>query len=248
MQLTYLPGGGGNRVDACKDVASVCAFTKSNLWPVSVYEYALSKGTGYMTLSGYTDSISCDEFPFNASEEGGAGANAQCATNDQQTYQAAINSLLAQVYDTDEDSLWSPRSPGTWQGGARRYTINLFDSTTDGNNIPSPYAGTWSSSANTPAGGLTLALGGINLQGNPQYQMGANGNWANSLCISLPQRQVLALTRKFYSYVTSRCFITFETPEGLTKRGLDPTDPQNWVITCESKHLLCPINPLCSSF
>lgn len=245
MQLTYKPGrvDNANRNDACKDISSVCAFTKSNLWPVDVYESALSKGKGsaYMTMSGYSDSISCDELPFNASKEGGTGANAQCVTNDEQTYQARINLLLTSIYDIQQATSWNPRNPVIWNGGRRLYTMNLFDSTTNGNNIGSPYAGTWSSSANTPASGLTMVLGGINLQDNPQYQLGVNGDVANGVCISLPQRLKLAVTKSIYSYALTGCFITFETPEDLTKRGLDPTDPQNWVITCKSDPIICHV-------
>ncbi|OBT74858.1 hypothetical protein VF21_06789 [Pseudogymnoascus sp. 05NY08] len=189
MQLTYLPGGGTNRNDACKDVSSVCAFTKSYLWPTAVFEAALTAkkdDKAYMNMAGYSDSISCNEFPFNASEEGGSGANAACVTSDQQFYQGQINNLVSNVYDLKEDSSWSPRAPKPkWNGGKRLYTINLFDSSTNGNDLSSPYAGTWKSSANTPSGGLTQVVGGINLQGNLQYQLGVNGDVQNGISVQL---------------------------------------------------------------
>lgn len=69
MELTYLPGGGsgGNRADACSDVSASCAQTKSAMWPTAVYNAAAAGGSqAYKAMAGYIDSISCDEFPFNA--------------------------------------------------------------------------------------------------------------------------------------------------------------------------------------
>jgi hypothetical protein len=88
--------------------------------------------------------------------------------------------------------------------------------------------------ANTPAGGLIGVMGGINLQGNPQFQMGANGNLPNGICVTTPRITMTAPTKKFDYLAYYQCFITFETPDYLTKRGLDPQDPSNWVIKGQS--------------
>jgi hypothetical protein len=68
MQLTYLKGGitpeGTNRGDACSAVSVACAATKSAMWPTAVYNAATDGGV-YKTMAGYSDTLSCDEFPFN---------------------------------------------------------------------------------------------------------------------------------------------------------------------------------------
>lgn len=74
MQLTYkLDKGNANRAAACGngnkgDMKSMCASTKSSMWPTAVYNVATMKNNqkAYQAMSGYTDFISCDEFPPNA--------------------------------------------------------------------------------------------------------------------------------------------------------------------------------------
>jgi hypothetical protein len=69
MQLTYLPGGGtstsgSNRDDACSAKSESCAATKSAMWPTAV-QSAASLAIR-RTMVGFSNFISCDEFPFNA--------------------------------------------------------------------------------------------------------------------------------------------------------------------------------------
>lgn len=73
MQLTYFRDPtNANRAAACGkgnkgDKQSACASTKSAMWPTAVYNAAQVKGSNYAykQLAGHSDSISCDEFPFN---------------------------------------------------------------------------------------------------------------------------------------------------------------------------------------
>lgn len=108
--------------------------------------------------------------------------------------------------------------------------MNLFNYASDLNDIPSPWAGTWSESANTPSGGLLNVVGGINLQGNPQFQLGVKGDVSNGVCIKLPETMTVAATKKYSALALVPCDITFETPEDLASRGLDAQDPSNWLI------------------
>ncbi len=69
MQLTYLPGGTStsgtsNRNGACNVVADNCASTKSAMWPTAVQSAANLDIRKKMV--GFSNFISCDEFPFNA--------------------------------------------------------------------------------------------------------------------------------------------------------------------------------------
>ncbi len=69
MQLTYLPAGTAssgkkNRNGACSIVSDNCASTKSAMWPTAVQSaasLAIRK-----RIVGFSNFISCDEFPFNA--------------------------------------------------------------------------------------------------------------------------------------------------------------------------------------
>lgn len=65
MELTYLPTGGNNRNDACSAKSAECANTKSAMWPTAVYNLAAAGVTNpdYQLEQGYSDKISCDEFP-----------------------------------------------------------------------------------------------------------------------------------------------------------------------------------------
>jgi hypothetical protein len=65
MELTYLPKGGNNRNDACSAKSVDCAATKSAMWPLSVYNLAAQGITNpdYQLEQGFSDRISCDEFP-----------------------------------------------------------------------------------------------------------------------------------------------------------------------------------------
>lgn len=64
MQLTYLPGSSSsNRNKACSAVSKACASTKTAMWPTAVQK---ASGAARRAMQGYSNFISCDEFPFNA--------------------------------------------------------------------------------------------------------------------------------------------------------------------------------------
>ncbi|KAJ5674353.1 CAZyme family GH18 [Penicillium maclennaniae] len=133
MLLTYKPGSKSNmgtntnRADACKDKKKECTKLKKSLWPKN------NQPPRALTMS-------YDVFPFNASEEGGTGAEVACVPEAQQRYQAKINSQFSGI--TDNNNI------GTLGGS--------FD-TSAYNNL----------SVN-PGTGMMHVLGGVNLQGNPK--------------------------------------------------------------------------------
>ncbi|KAJ5653046.1 hypothetical protein N7490_000049 [Penicillium lividum] len=107
MRLTYKPDPDNtNRDLACGEsgtagtVAANCAKIKKSLWPLAVQQ----AGTNAMGMPGWSDSMSCDEFPFNSAAEGGLGAS---------------NNNIR--WGTDP---WTGQLP-------RQYTVNLFDSTSN---------------------------------------------------------------------------------------------------------------------
>nr|WBV74231.1 putative chitinase [Pestalotiopsis kenyana] len=219
MELTYLPTGGNNRNDACSAKSAECANTKSAMWPTAVYNLAAAGVTNpdYQLEQGYSDKISCDEFPFNSSDEGGTGAQVACVAVEQQNYQGQIIAIIRDITDTTVGAKWGAR---TWNGGDRKYTVTLVSGNTDGSNLGG-YAGTISSTSNYA---IDTIIGGVNTWSNPKYTLSNN-----CLCRASQSKDIL-LPRQIEQYVYARCSVTFESGSILSKKGLDPEDANNWVV------------------
>ena len=76
-----------NRGSACGSdktgMSEKCAEEKRGLWPREVIkEWKVNPKTkkrgNYRAVKGWYESISCDEFPFNGSKQGGKGAQVAC--------------------------------------------------------------------------------------------------------------------------------------------------------------------------
>ncbi|KAJ8130004.1 hypothetical protein O1611_g3626 [Lasiodiplodia mahajangana] len=222
MEITYKPGsGGGNRNDACADVSKSCASTKTQMWPTRVSSLAANPMPGdpdYQLERGYSALISCDEFPFNASEEGGNGAEAACVPVEQQNYQGQINSIIQNLKDTKENKKWS--DPGWPAANKRKYTVNLIWGSSTGSNL-GVYAGEIHPQSQYQ---INHVIGGVNTFGNPLYELG------NNCVCQISANKGLLRPSMVEMYTYTHCKVTFVTGSILSKRGLDPDDPNNWEV------------------
>ncbi|KAL3461758.1 hypothetical protein BJX64DRAFT_151394 [Aspergillus heterothallicus] len=75
--------------------------------------------------------MSCDEFPFNAPEEGGAGAEVACVPKAQQRYQGKINNEVSLTKEEPTGKTWSQSAAGP----KKYYTMNLYSYWANKNNI-----------------------------------------------------------------------------------------------------------------
>ncbi|KAJ5918124.1 hypothetical protein N7454_010499 [Penicillium verhagenii] len=105
MLLTYSPDADStNRKFACGTQSTnvynsqSCAELKRSLWSTNAQALYASKGD-YKDDPSYSESMSCDEFPFNMAAEGGSGANTACSPSEQQNYQGGINALISHIND-----------------------------------------------------------------------------------------------------------------------------------------------------
>lgn len=108
--------------------------------------------------------------------------------------------------------------------------MNLYSYWANKNDLGT-FGGSFDSSATAnpsvnPGTGMAHVLGGVNLQGNPQYSLGNNG-----ICVPTPYEYVTTTSQKVYMVKARACQIQFETPDSLVARGLDPNNPDHWVIT-----------------
>ncbi|KAJ5658730.1 CAZyme family GH18, partial [Penicillium longicatenatum] len=253
--LTYINGGqSANRGDACGQKTKECSDEKMSMWPQAVQKAAKTSYKAAQAMDGYVESISCDEFPFNACEEGGTGAEVACVPDAQQGYQASINGLLSRIYDNIEKKSWKDiDTSGT--NNHRKYTFSLMNYWTDRNSIP-PYGGSLDSSASknpsqNSGTGLLFVLGGVNLNGNPNLQWGpkSSGSQNNAFCAyagkksskgSAPisnqpdamgvYKYVQAKNKKTIYLQTTACRVTFTAAQTIAQRGLDPRNADNWEI------------------
>ncbi|KAK9413532.1 hypothetical protein SUNI508_11854 [Seiridium unicorne] len=234
MQLTYNPGKDStNRKKACGsnkvgDKASSCASTKSAMWPTAVYNAAKKKDKAYKKMAGYSDTISCDEFPFNASEEGGSGAQAECVPSEYQFYQGRINQKIRSIVDTTTNTKWKDSDWSKNSGGKdRKYLVSLIDggSSTNGENS---YLGKYAGSVDKDSDWtIDWIIGGINLMGNSDYSLPVD----NCLCrVKTSTAKEVSDGLKVSMWAVTNCVVTFVDPEDLTKRGLDPKDANNWIV------------------
>ncbi|KAL4924010.1 uncharacterized protein BDV17DRAFT_295821 [Aspergillus undulatus] len=239
MELTYYPSSEqpkSNRKSACKDMTRECAESKANMWPTAVQSmYYWDSSTviapgqtvtvpapmDYATMKGYDESLSCDEFPFNASEEGGTGAEVACVSAGQQSAQGLVNALLTRLYDerTGVGMQWQENNRRTWNGFPRKYRINLMSLSNDGTNLG--YAGELTGSDTD----LVHLLGGLNDWGNPELYLPASN--LNAVCLIGARFNVLTNTNVLRGY---GCKVTFAPQSVLYKRGLDPTNANDWII------------------
>ncbi|KAJ5094625.1 CAZyme family GH18, partial [Penicillium angulare] len=130
------------------------------------------------------------------------------------------------IKDSETGKTWSQAPKG---GDPMYYTVNLYSYWADKNNVGT-LGGSFDSSASNnpsmnPGSGLMHVLGGLNLQGNPRYSLEKNG-----VCLTVPYKSVFkgGIGVELLEYAT--CKIEFETPATLVSRGLDPKDPDNWII------------------
>ncbi|KAJ5344046.1 CAZyme family GH18 [Penicillium brevicompactum] len=219
MRLTYQPDPThANRVDACTQKSKECTKLKRSLWPKD------GKQPQALTMS-------CDEFPFNSAAEGGTGAEVACVPDGQQKYQAKINGQLSYIKYTPTGQTASKYwKDSSWTGPTRYYTMNLFSYTNTQNNLGT-VGGIFSSGATNnpsmnPGTGLLHVLGGINLQGNPELSLTNNG-----ICLVYPYKKKAPGALKVDMLESKPCKIQFEPPATIAARGLDPNDPDNWVVT-----------------
>ncbi|KAL4976408.1 glycosyl hydrolases family 18-domain-containing protein [Aspergillus desertorum] len=197
MLLTYKAGKGSkNRNNACSAKATECKNLKTSLWPAN------NQQPRALTMS-------CDEFPFNASEEGGTGAEVACVPEAQQKYQSKINNQISLIKEESTGKTWSQSAAGP----KKYYTMNLYSYWANKNDIGT-LGGSFDSSAT------------MNPSGNPQYSLGNNG-----ICIPVPHVYETTPGQKIYMVKTTPCQIQFETPDSLVARGMDPNNPDHWVIT-----------------
>lgn len=108
--------------------------------------------------------------------------------------------------------------------------MNLFSYTNTQNNLGT-VGGIFSSGATNnpsmnPGTGLLHVLGGINLQGNPELSLTNNG-----ICLVYPYKKKAPGALKVDMLESKPCKIQFEPPATIAARGLDPNDPDNWVVT-----------------
>ncbi|OBT62696.1 hypothetical protein VE03_07107 [Pseudogymnoascus sp. 23342-1-I1] len=222
MQLTYLPGGTSsvgttNRNGACSVVAENCASTKSAMWPTAVQSAASLEIQKKMV--GYSKFISCDEFPFNASEEGGNGAEAECVPHEYQLYQAQINRLIPRIYDTISGKAWSHSSWAIGTTNPRKYTVTVINGASlysNGALSDGTYLGIQAGSiATSSTYQITDIIGGLNLFDNPKYSVGKTSGGNNALCrVSLTKSRITG------------------TDKVVKKRELDigGNDNRNWKV------------------
>ncbi|KAJ5650264.1 uncharacterized protein N7484_003987 [Penicillium longicatenatum] len=182
MRLTYKPDPSNtNRNQACGDpkkktgnMAAHCAQVKRSLWPQAIQQAGKNAGG----MQGWSESMSCDEFPFNSAAEGGTGASTSCTPWEQQQYQSSITSMIPILHDRTNNNL--PWSTEPWTGQLpRQYTVNLFDSTS---NPTGTFLGTYGGYL---AGNQNLIrariAGGVNTFGtNSIYYLTATSH--NALC------------------------------------------------------------------
>ncbi|GLA42688.1 hypothetical protein AnigIFM63309_011235 [Aspergillus niger] len=174
MRLTYHNWGSDNpnRKASCGDSSSkstpagLCASTKRSLWPVAVQQAFIDK-TDYESMQGFSESISCDEFPFNMVLEGGAGAFTACVPVEQQNYQSMANAMISRIKDQSVNEIWSNLK---FNGYTRHFTVNLFN-TNDNQHVANslgPYGGYYDQGENLP---LTELAGGVNLFSSPIWAL-----------------------------------------------------------------------------
>ncbi|EEA19154.1 bacteriodes thetaiotaomicron symbiotic chitinase, putative [Talaromyces marneffei ATCC 18224] len=241
MELTYFSSNeqqktGGNRHDACSAKYKECVQEKTALWPTevqSMYNWQTTQTingvrtivpapTDYALMQGYDDSLSCDEFPFNASEEGGTGAEVACVSAHQNDYQGTINSLISNIYDartgtTMPWSGWTFAKP--WTGQTRKYRINLTSGTHNGYDLS--YAGEITYAPYD----MAYILGGLNLWGNPELYLSPTTR--NAVCLLGSWYNPLLGINEGRAY---GCDVTFAAQTTLFKRAQDPDDPSTWVV------------------
>lgn len=107
--------------------------------------------------------------------------------------------------------------------------MNLMSYTSNGGELGT-HGGTFDASAANnpsinPGSNLFYVLGGVNLQGNPEFSIGNNG-----ICLLTPLKKSSPGKMLIDKYQSRACKIQFESARSLVSRGLDPHNPDHWVI------------------
>ncbi|KAJ5712178.1 hypothetical protein N7488_006334 [Penicillium malachiteum] len=226
----------GNRDEACgtdsSGMTAQCAREKRELWPQAVQtawrDQNIPGTQDYTLMFGYTDSVSCDEFPFNGADEGGEGAQTACVPVPQQNFQGQINGLLGHIWDVQADRQWMDSGLVEWDGLDRAYTFSLvYPSVASTGDQLGAMAGAYSI---TNALGIARILGGVNLFGNPDFAFRGEAN--NAVCHIDGAGLVWYPAQGRESIRVTPCQVTYVDPaNGVTaKRDFDPSDPSNYVV------------------
>ncbi|PYH81931.1 hypothetical protein BO82DRAFT_414323 [Aspergillus uvarum CBS 121591] len=228
MLLTYKPDAEDtNRLYACGTKSTntyttkSCAQLKRSLWSVEAQDSYAKKGD-YEDEPGFSESVSCDEFPCTVAE-GGSGASTACAPVEQQNYQSILNGMVSHIYDKQAKQTWSTKSGFT--GYTRYFTMNLFDSQDASNptNWLGTYAGYYDSGETLP---LLRVVGGVNLFYSQLWSI-----TSNALChIDASTQPDLQPLLKIYQFKLEKCQIVYENPyvTGRWKRDNEDTKEDNY--------------------
>jgi hypothetical protein len=111
-----------------------------------------------------------------------------------------------------------------WSGQPRKFRINLVNVSARGSDLG--YGG-------EIIGGsaLSTVIGGLNDWGNPDLMLPSTVQ--NAVCSGGTKWNLLNLAYEPYAFA---CSVTFASQTTVFKRGLDPEDPQNWVVQSKFKH------------
>ncbi|PYI35208.1 hypothetical protein BP00DRAFT_412436 [Aspergillus indologenus CBS 114.80] len=235
MLLTYKPDAEDkNRLYACGTKSTntyttkSCAQLKRSLWSVEAQDSYAKKGD-YEVEPGFSESVSCDEFPSTDDgelfrvAEGGSGASTACAPVEQQHYQSMLNGMVSHIYDKQAKQTWSTESGFT--GYTRYFTMNLFNSQDASNptNWLGTYAGYYDSGETLP---LLRVVGGVNLFYSQLWSI-----TSNALChIDASTQPDLQPLLKIYQFKLEKCQIVYENPyvTGRWKRDNEDTKEDNY--------------------
>ncbi|KAJ5705359.1 hypothetical protein N7536_001048 [Penicillium majusculum] len=241
MNLDYKDAAGNtNRGAACgqagPDSTKACAEKKRALWSTAAQHAFENDPNGHYHTQGWSESISCDEFPSNRTTQGGTGASTACTPKEQQDYQKVLNGIIPRIRDTTfNKQAWGDYS-GAWGGKPRSYTVNLMYGH-QGNAIGTK-GGHISQNSPYP---VAIVLGGVNLLEIPHLTLKktARSTAKNSVC-QIEPTQALDEADNIYKYEIAACDVTYVDSANPTKRNVDDweiesiTLPDDWKETAIS--------------
>ncbi|OJJ36372.1 hypothetical protein ASPWEDRAFT_108842 [Aspergillus wentii DTO 134E9] len=249
MLLTYWKDPSeSNRVQSCGQPGGPekqCTDLKKSLWPEDVQAQVKKDKNQFAArkMTGWKNDMSCDEFPFNACHQGGAGAATACAPAEQQDYQRDINGFIPNILDRDHGNRRGGDEPhyGKLANDVRQYSVNLFYGSQNDEKIGGYMnkGGVIYDDPNgknpsvNPGTKLNYVIGGVNLQSD-RWRIKKNGKGLNALCVqSLPPVKVQNDDKMIMTYPVQKCRVDFVAAKDVKKRGLDPYNTQHWVVDGE---------------
>ncbi|RDH30342.1 hypothetical protein BDQ94DRAFT_161391 [Aspergillus welwitschiae] len=203
MRLTYKKSGpkSPNRAAACgssttrNTPAWNCVQIKSSLWPAAVQKAWAANDPNYQFMQGWSDPISCDEFPCRATA---------CAPVEQQSYQSLANNMISHIKDNSVNMVWSATA---FTGYPQHFTVNLFNTYSNQHVVNSlgPYGGYYDSGENLP---LTDIAAGVNLFSSPIWSLSSS----NAVCRIDGGPPINDLQRGISYYHLTTCQVIYEDP------------------------------------